>query len=266
MRDAQSTWPDSWAARLRCFAACQEILNAYRAAKSETTWSQPPVKPPALLKEVAERTHFSKASVYLWWGANQPARSVRRWSRPNTETREAFVAEAKSVSFWPYRAGATAMADKFEMSLTELAAAYLRALGAWALSNPVLAACVPVGSPACVAEDMAVLAARRRTQPSAPWGDTGQVTARLTALTGTLVAAVLDDASLTPLGAFNVIRDETTQLLGDPPEPFTVKVTNAISQLADRLLHAQAGEQVLTADELRQLAAEIASQRCSPSV
>jgi hypothetical protein len=234
------------------------MLDARRAPKSESSWSQPSVEPPTLLQEVANRTHFSRASVYQWWGANQPARSVRRWSGPAAETREAFVAEAKIVSFWPYRAGAIAMADKFEMTLTELAASYLRALGAWALSNPALAACVPAGVPACVAEDLAVLATRRSTRPSGPKGDTGRVTARLNALAGTLVAAVLDDASLTPLGAFNVIRDETMRLLGDPPEPFTMKVTNAISQLADRLLHAQAGEQVLTAGEVRQLTAEIA--------
>jgi hypothetical protein len=127
------------------------MLDAYRSAKSEDTWSQPPVEPPGLLKEVARRARFATASVYLRWGTNQPARSVRRWCGSGTgiETREAFLAEAKIISFWPYRAGAIAMADSFEMTLTELAAAYLRALGAWAHYNPALAACVPTGRPAC---------------------------------------------------------------------------------------------------------------------
>jgi hypothetical protein len=103
-----------------------------------------------------------------------------------------------------------------------------------------------------------VLAVRRSTRPVGTGPSTEQAAARLTVLAGTLVAAALEDASFTPLGAFNGIRDETMQLLGDPPEPVAVKVTNAISELADRLLHAQAGEQVLTATEVRQLNAEIA--------
>lgn len=258
--NAQSAYPDSWAERLRCFNALRDTLGAYRAPKGDNRWSQPPVHPPALLKEVARRTHFATASVYLRWSAKQPGRSVKRWAGPDPAIlpREAFVAEAKIVSFWPYRAGAIAIADKFEMSLTEIAAAYLRALAAWALCNPTLAACVPVGPPSCVTEDLAVLAARRSTPSSGACGDTEHLTARLTSLAATLLAAVLDDASLTPLGAFNVIRDETMRLLGDPPEPVTVKVSNAVSELADRLLHSRAGEQVVTGEQARQLTAEIA--------
>jgi hypothetical protein len=257
---AQSTQPDSWADRLRCFTAFGDILDEYRSPKGDSRWSQPPVHPPSLLKQVAKRTHCAQASVYLRWSAKQPSRSVRRWTGPDPSIapREAFITEAKVVSFWPYRAGAIAIADKFEMTLTEVAASYLRALGAWALYNPALAACVPAGPPACVAEDLAVLAARRSTRSPDASPDTERVTARLSSLAGTLVAAVLDDASLTPLGAFNVIRDETMRLLSDPPEQMTVRVTNAVSELADRLLHSRAGEQILTIDEARQLTAEIA--------
>jgi len=258
--NAQCAYPDSWAERLRCFKALGDTLDPYRAPKGDSRWSQPPVHPPALLKEVARRTHFATASVYLRWSAKQPSRSVKRraGADPAILPREAFVSEAKIASFWPYRAGAIAIADKFEMTLTEVAAAYLRALGAWALCNPVLAACVPAGPPACVAEDLAVLAARRSVRSPGEGGDTEHVTARLSSLAGTLVAAVLDDASLTPLGAFNVIRDETMRLLGDPPEPVTAKVSNAVSELADRLLHSRAGEQVVTVEQARQLTAEIA--------
>jgi hypothetical protein len=266
VRNAQSAYPDSWAERLRCFTALLDILGAYRAPQGDNRWSQPPVHPPALLKEVARQTHFATASVYLRWSAKQPSRSVKRWAGPDPAVlpREAFVAEAKIVSFWPYRAGAIAIADKFEMTLTEIAAAYLRALAAWAVRNPALAACVPAGPPSCVPEDLAVLAARRSSAASAAsaasgaCGDAGDVTARLTSLAATLLAAVLDDASLTPLGAFNVVRDETMRLLSDPPEPATVKVSNAVSELADRLLHSRAGEQVVTVDQARQLTAEIA--------
>jgi hypothetical protein len=258
---AQSGQSDSWDDRLRCFAAFKDILAAYRAPKGDRRWSQPPVNPPGLLKDVARRTHFATASLYLRWGVKPPSRSVRRWAGSNSDIlpREAFVMEAKIVSFWPYRAGAIAVADKFEMTLTEVAASYLRALAVWALYHPSLAACGPAGPPACVAEDLAIFAARRPVAPSGAREDTEYVTARLTSLAETLVAAVLDDASLTPLGAFNVIRDETVRLLSDPPERAAVRVTNAVSELADRLLHSRSGEQVLTPVQARQLTADIAA-------
>jgi hypothetical protein len=260
MHNGQCAHPDSWAERLRCFRALGDALEAYRAPKGDSRWSQPPVNPPGLLKAVARRTHFATASVYLRWSAKQPSRSVKRWAAADSATlpREAFVSEAKIVSFWPYRAGAIAIADKFEMTLTEIAASYLRALGAWALYNPALAACVPTGLPPCVPEDLAVLAARRSLRSSGACGDTERATARLCSLAATLVAAVLDDASLTPLGAFNVIRDETMRLLSNPPELVTVKVSNAVSELADRLLHSRADEQVLTVEQARKLTTEIA--------
>lgn len=251
---------DGWTDRQRCFDALDSILSAYRARKGDSEWRQPPINPPSLLKEVAHRTHFAQGSVYLRWSARQSARAIPRWAGPDPDVlpRDAFVAEAKVVSFWPYRAGALAVADKFEMSLAEMAQAYLRALGAWASGNPALAACVPLGPPPCVAEDLRVLAYRRSARPPSASFDTGGAAVKLGSLAHALIAAILDDASLTPLGAFNVIRDETMRLLGDPPERIAVKVTNAVSELADKLLHSTEEERVLTVAQARQLSTELA--------
>jgi hypothetical protein len=197
--------------------------------------------------------------VYQRWSAKQGGRAIRRWAGPDpcTTPRDAFVAEAKIVSFWPYREGAISIADTFEMPLIEVAASYLRALGAWASGNLALAACVPAGPPPCVSEDMKVLAQRRAGHRPRPDTDVADAASKLDSLAGTLVAAVLDDVSLTPLGAFNMVRNETLRLLSEPPELVTIKLSDALSELADRLLHRRDGEQVLTATQARQLRAEI---------
>jgi len=250
---------DEWDIRRSCFDAFADVLSPYRTARPDGRWSQSGVNPPGLLKAVALGAHFASSSVFNRWTAKQNGNAIKRWagSDPRLKPREAFVAEAKIVSFWPYRQGAIAVADVFEMSLAEIAASYMRALGAWACNNPVLAACVPAGPPLCVAEDMAVLAHRRPTRLPMSSTEIAATAAELASLPGILVAAVLDDASLTPLGAFNVIREDMSRLLSDTPEPLAVKVVNILSELADQLLHCREGERVLTRVQAQQLSAEM---------
>lgn len=262
MREARSGHRSAWNDRLRCFEALGGILSTYcRAPRLDDRWSQPPISPPHLLQDVARGANFSSAeSVYQRWRAEQRDDALRRWAGPDPGIRpsEAFVAEAKIVSFWPYRAGALAVADSFDMSLTEVAECYLRALGAWASVDPALAACVPAGPPPCVPEDLGLIT--RRAFARRPAGDcrVDVAAARLESLPGILVAAVLDDASMTPLGAFNMVRDEMLRLLSEPPAPVTVKASNAMAELADRLLHRSEADQILTTGQARKLKAEIA--------
>ena len=72
--------------------------------------------------------------------------------------RSALVAEAKIVSFWPYREAVLRLAPDPGIPLHEVTEAYLRALATWASDEAPLAACRPAGPPACVAEDMRVIA------------------------------------------------------------------------------------------------------------
>lgn len=259
LRHARASHRPAWDDRVRCFDALAGILSAYRPSWLGGRWGQRAISPAGLLKDVASRAHFSAEAVYQRWRAGQSDQALRRWAgpEPGISPREAFVCEAKIVSFWPYRAGALAIADDFEMTLTEVAASYLRALGAWAGDNLALAACSPAGPPPCVSEDVAVLARRRLGHATV--GDPGfaELASRLGALVGELVAAILDDVSMTPLGAFNVIRDEAQRLLAVRPDPVAVTVSNAMSELADRILHRRDGEQVLTSRQARQLEAEM---------
>ena len=250
-----------WANHVRCFAAFGGLLSSYCSSCADGCWKQSPVNPPGLLKAVARGANFASGSVFNRWTAKQSGYGIRRWAGPDpsVKPREAFVAEAKIVSFWPYRQGAVDVADAFEMSLAEVIASYLRALGAWAGRHPALAACAPAGAPQCVVEDMHVLARRRFVGQPSDSGVIEATAAELESLAGALVAAVLDDASLTPLGAFNVVRSAALRLLTEPPEPVAVKASNALSELADRLLHCGEGDGVLTVAQARQLHAEMTS-------
>ncbi|HET9895675.1 MAG TPA: hypothetical protein VFQ44_12170 [Streptosporangiaceae bacterium] len=260
LREARGGHRSAWNDRLRCFEALGGILSSYRASRLGERWRQPPISPPHLLPDVARGAHFGSAeSVYQRWRAEQRDDAIKRWAGPDPgiKPREAFVAEAKIVSFWPYRAGALAVADRFDMSLTEVAECYLRALGAWASGTPVLAACVPAGPPPCVPEDLGLLAGRAFAHHPARRSHADAAAARLESLAGVLVAAVLDDASMTLLGAFNMVRDETLGLLSEPSAPIAVTAGNAMSELADRLLHRADAGQILTADQARKLKAEM---------
>jgi hypothetical protein len=262
LREARTVNPYSWNDRLRCFEALDQILSAHRTARlNGQRWSQPPVNPPHLLKDVAHGAHFSSAeSVYQRWRAQRGDDSIKRWAGddPRIRPREAFVAEAKIVSFWPYRTGALAVADRFEMSLAEVAEAYLRAVGVWAGNGPVLAACSPAGPPPCVPEDMEIFAARALRQRPGGRAQSADTRARVAELAGRVVAVMLADASITPLGAFDTIRDEASLLFGERPDPITTRVSYALTELADRLLHRRDDEEVMTREQARRLQAELA--------
>ncbi|WP_300608315.1 hypothetical protein [Trebonia sp.] len=145
------------------------------------------------------------------------------------------MAEAKVIAFWPYREGVIKIADAFDMAPFEWAAAYLRALAAWAGDNRPLAACHPAGPPGCMAEDMKVLAARRGHCAGEPAGTIRA--ARLAELACTVISLVLDDASITPLGAFNSVRDEVHQLLAGPSASLAGRVVHSGAGLSGRVSH-----------------------------
>lgn len=260
LREVRSGHRSAWNDRLRCFEVLGGILSAYRAPRLDDRWGQPPVSPTHLLQDVARGAHFGSAeSVYQRWRAEQSDDAIQRWAGPDpsVKPREAFVAEAKIVSFWPYRAGALAVMDLFEMSLVEAAECYLRALGAWASDNVALAACVPTGPPPCVAEDLGALARRAFVRHPARRPCADAAASRLESLAIILVAAVLDDASMTPLGAFNMVRDETSRLLSEPPAPIAARVSDVMNELADRLLHHSSADKILTADQAWKLKTEM---------
>lgn len=250
----------AWDERMRCFAALSELLDERRAPRRPgERLSQPPIQLPGVLKEVAHRVPFSGAEpVYRRWRASQDSRQTGRWAGPDSAVRpaDAFVAEAKVVTFWPYREGVLKIADAFDMSSTEVAASYLRALAAWASDDIPLAACHPGGVPGCVLEDMVVLAARTSSQAGAvpPQPVPRPVrAARLAELAGDVVAAVLADASITPLGAFNTVRNEVLLLLAESADSIASRVTSSVAELADRILHGTDGEPALTLEEADQI-------------
>jgi hypothetical protein len=263
LREARTVYAYSWNDRLRCFEALDHILSVHRTARlNGHRWRQSPVSPPHLLKDVARGAHFSSAeSVYQRWRAQQGDDSIKRWAGddPRIRPREAFLSEAKLVSFWSYRMGVLAVADRFEMSLAEVAEAYFRVLGLWAKNAPVLAACLPAGPPPCVSEDMEVFAVRAFKQRPASRAVTDDTRTRLAGLVGRIVRVVLDDASITPLAAFNTIRGEALRLFSEPQDPIATRVSYALTELADQLLHHRGEEEVLTQEQVLSLQAEMTS-------
>lgn len=249
-----------WNDRLECYEALAGILTEHRAARMPGHRRiQPLIRPPALLTEVARRRHFSSAEpVYRRWRAKQNDQAIPRWagSDPAIKPVAAFVAEAKIVTFWPYRAGVLQVSDAFDMTLTEVAAAYLRALAAWAGDMPEFAACEPAGPPDCVPEDLAVLARRFLRRSHTPQ-DPADLTARLAQQAADVVGRVLDDASLTPLGAFNTIRDEVLRLLTKPSDPIAARMRHTLAELADGLLHESRPDVAVTPSQKRHLEATL---------
>jgi len=148
---------DAWAERLRYFAALSELLAELVAGDRRPS---PQIAPRGLVTEVARRAHFAAHETLYkrfrpdWEGP------IPRWagSDEGVKPRSALVAEAKIVSFWPYRDNVVRLADKPDVLVQEVAEAYLLALAEWASAELPLAACRPAGAPACVAEDMAVIA------------------------------------------------------------------------------------------------------------
>jgi hypothetical protein len=235
---ASSTHRDAWSERMRCFLGLSEML-AEQAAASQGLGQQ---APRGMLTEVARRAGFAAhETVYKKFRAESEG-PIARWAGADdaVKPRNALVDEAKIVSFWPYRAGVLQIAGKFDMTLPELAEAYLRALAAWASDEVLLAACRPAGPPACVAEDLAVLAKASETGPAT------EKAALLEGLARAVVAGVLEDPTLTPAGAFEVVREDLGRLLAESADPLADQVIRAAAQLADRILHAAAGDAVLT--------------------
>jgi hypothetical protein len=134
------------------------VMRPVKAGSTRPQQAQ--IAPRGLLTEVARRARFAAhETVYKKFRAEWEG-PIARWAGTDdgVKPRNALVAEAKIVSFWAYREGVLQIAAKFDMTLPEVAEAYLRALAAWASDDVPLAACRPAGPPACVAEDMEVLA------------------------------------------------------------------------------------------------------------
>ena len=246
----------SWPERALCFDALASLLEEQRASRVERSrWRQPPVRPPSLARVAARSGVIAQSTMYNYWSQVQGSKTIARWapSEAAVSPGAAFIAEAKVVSFWPYRSGLLHVADAMEMSVPEVTFGYLRSVAAWAADQPVLAACEPIAAPGCVHEDMTVLARRAADTPSADAASA--VPQRLAELADHVIRHVLDDDSLTPLGAFNMVRDEVVGLLAGPPGPLFPKVSGVLVELADRLLHGTGGEPVLTPSQVADLRA-----------
>jgi hypothetical protein len=250
----------AWAERLRDYAALLAILDRHAAGTADGAarrHAQPPIHLPGLLKLVAEQGHYAGAEpVYRRYRHRHQGRppQIPRLAGPDPAIRPAaaFLTEARVVTFWPYREGVIEVADAFDMSRAEWAAAYLRALAAWAAEDRPLAACQPAGPPACVLDDMTAIAGACTRWwagfPAAP----GHAE-RLCDLACDVVQSVLSDGSMTPLGAFNSVRHEVRSLLSPPPEPAAEQVLRSAAELSDRMLHPADGDVVVTQDQARRL-------------
>lgn len=257
-RDASGTQrAGAWADRVRDYAALRAVLADHAAAATAGgRHEQPAIALAGLLSLVAKRAHYAGAEpVYRRYRDKQHGSPILRWAGTESAVRPsaAFLAEARIAAFWPYREGVLEVADAFDMTRDEWATAYLRALAAWAADERPLAAYHPGGPPPCVAEDMAVIAGIHT-----PW-TTGRSSADgaegLTALAGKVVRSVLGDDSITPLGAFNSVREEVRALLSPPPDWLAGQVLRAVAELSDRMID---GTRV-TPEQSRRLQAMLAS-------
>lgn len=247
----------AWADRVRDYAALRAVLAEHAAAvTTDGRQEQPPIRLTGLLSLVARRAHYAGAEpVYRRYRDKQQGAPILRWAGAESAVRPgaAFLAEARIAAFWPYREGVIEVADAFDMTRAEWAAAYLRAVAAWAADDRPLAAYHPGGPPPCVPEDMAVIAgasARWSAEPAA-----AEHAERLSALAGDVVRSVLSDAGITPLGAFNTVRDEVRSLLSPPPESLAEQVLRAAAELSDRIIHASGGDVGLRPEQVGKLQA-----------
>jgi hypothetical protein len=247
---------DAWTERLRCFHGLSEVLaDQVPVEHAKKANSQPQITPRGLICEVARRAHFSAhETVYKRFRSGYDGPIVR-WAGPDdtVKPRNALVAEAKIVSFWPYRADVLRNADKFDLSLQAVAEAYLRAVATWAGSDVPLAACQPAGPPACVAEDMQALARLWLRRYGAAKILPAEKTAQLEKLARTVVTSILDNPASTPHDAVNAVRDELALVLAEPADPVAEQLGRAATQLCDRLTRQSPGELVLTPQQARQL-------------
>lgn len=230
----------AWADRERDYAALRAVLAEHASPTATATGrhEQPPIQLPGLLSLVAKQAHYAGAEpVYRRYRSKQQEAPILRWAGIDSSMRPcpAFLAEARIIAFWPYREGMLEVSDAFDMTRAEWASAYLQALAAWAADDRALAAYAPGGPPLCVGEDMAAIAGVH-----APWAAGPSAAAdaeRLTTLAGEVVRSVLSDASMTPLGAFNAVRDEVRSLLSPSPESLAEQILRAVAELSDRMIH-----------------------------
>ena len=262
---------DAWTERLRCFTGLSEVLAEQAQGEHPARgMAQPQIAPRALISEVARRAHFSAhETVYKRFrsGSEGP---IARWAGPDTtiKPRNALVAEAKIVSFWPYRADVLRAADRQDLPLRDVLEEYLRALASWAWDDAPLAACRPAGPPACVAEDMQALARiwtgryeMGRNQGGgqlAPAIRLADKAAQLANLADLVVTSILDDPAATPCVALGAVRDEIARVLAEPTDPVAEQLGRAAGQLHDRIVARSPGELVLTPAQASDLLAALA--------
>lgn len=259
----------AWADRERDYAALRAVLAEHASAAATATGrpEQSLFELPGLLSLVAKHAHYAGAEpVYRRYRNKQQGAPILRWAGIDSPMRPcpAFLAEAKITAFWPYREGMLEVSDAFDMTRAEWASAYLQALAAWAADDRTLAAYAPGGPPPCVAEDMAVIAGVR-----APWAAGPSAAAhadRLTALAGEVVRSVLSDVSMTPLGAFNAVRDAVRSLLSPSPESLAEQVLRAVAELSDRMIHGSsvAPGQARRLEEMLASLATLLAQQARP--
>jgi hypothetical protein len=248
----------AWADRIRDYAALRAVLADHAAAVTTTAGrrEQPPLQLAGLLSLVAKQAHYAGAEpVYRRYRGKQHGAPILRWAGTESAVRPsaAFLAEARIAAFWPYREGVLEVADAFDMTRAEWGTAYLRALAAWTADYRPLAAYHPGGPPPCVPEDMAVIAGVH-----APWAagpSAGRHAERLVALAADVVRSVLGDDSITPLGAFNTVREEVRSLLSPPPESLAEQVLRAAAELSDRMAHGTS----MAPEQAKQLQVMLAS-------
>ena len=258
---------DAWTERLRCFTGLSEVLAEQVQVQVQGEHpaqgrAQPQIAPRALISEVARRAHFSAhETVYKRFrsGSEGP---IARWAGPDTtiKPRNALVAEAKIVSFWPYRADVLRVADRQDLPLREVLEEYLQALATWAWDDVPLAACRPAGPPACVAEDMQAIARLWLSRYETGRHETGQLAdkaAQLEHFARTVVTSILDDPAATPRGTVGAIRDEIARALAEPTDPVAEQLGRAATQLHDRIARRSPGELVLTPQQASDLLAAL---------
>ncbi|HWG02473.1 MAG TPA: hypothetical protein VG164_11600 [Trebonia sp.] len=250
-RDARSAQrAKAWDERTRCFTALAAVLGEHGVLGPD----QPPIRLPGILTTVARRAYFASAEpVYKRWRARQDGQPIPRWAGPDPTVKPgaAFVAEAKVVAFWPYREGVVETADALEMTPTEFAIAYLRVVAAWAREESLLAACHPAGAPPCVAEDMAILAARLPEHDQPVTETASRCADRLTALAAEVVTGVLTHPARSPAEAVDAVQEEVRALLAEPAVSIADRVLSSATDLTARLAADRTGIGARQATRLR---------------
>jgi len=255
---------DAWAERLRYFTALSELLAELVPGDRRQLLQ---IAPPGLVTEVARRAQFAAHETLYkrfrpdWEGP------IARWAGDDdtVKPRGALVAEAKIVSFWPYRDNVVRLAGQPDARLQDVAEAYLLALAEWASDDIPLAACRPAGPPACVAEDMAVIAASWLGRAlsgrviSTPGPDLlADQAEQLGRLAGSVVRQLLENPELPAAKVAETAGGDLGRLLADPTDPVVEQLARAAGQLCDRLACPGPADPPVTAPQARRLLAVLA--------